>query len=149
MINSFRKLKALPILLMILTAACSTPTENGAEANRNSAQQSGVTTPQPTVAQNGTPTATGNANGSISLPPDEQAARAQATAPAADGSAKPGEKAQTALSGGTPAERAPKLLVRDKKLDFGNQPQDKTLARTFQIKNVGDADLKIESVTPG
>jgi hypothetical protein len=123
-------------------AACSSPPENAEKANNNSAQPNAATPSQPPAAQDGTPKATSNANVSTPALPAAQSAPAQPAAAPADSSAKAGEKAAT-------TERAPKLLVPEKKLDFGKQPQDKILARTFQIKNVGNADLKVESVTPG
>jgi hypothetical protein len=84
--------------------------------------------------------------------PVAQSAPAPTAAAPADNPANPGEKPATkerTPADRAPTDRAPKLLVPAKKLDFGNQPQEKTLARTFQVKNVGNADLQIESVTPG
>jgi hypothetical protein len=145
MINRFRKLNVISVLLLMLMAACSAPPENAEKANDNSTKQN--TASQSSVAQNGTPTVTSNANISTSQLPVAQPAPAQTAAGSADSSAKPGEKSVTKEN--TPGERAPRLLVPAKKLDFGKQPQEKTLSRTFQIKNVGNADLQIESVTPG
>ncbi|HEX8089915.1 MAG TPA: hypothetical protein VF762_13730 [Blastocatellia bacterium] len=145
MMNRSEKLNAIFILLLTLTASCSAPPEDGSKANTNSAQQAGAAKPEPSVAQSGTPTATGNGNTSTAQPPGAQPEPTQPASPPGVDMAKPGEKAAP-----DPAAkaRAPRLLVPDKKLDFGKQPQDKTLARTFQIKNVGNADLLIESVTP-
>jgi hypothetical protein len=143
MINRSEKLNTIFILLLTLTASCSAPPENVGNANANSAQQAGAAKTEPPVAQSGTPTATGNP--STAQPPGAQTAPVQPASPPAGDVVKPAEKAaaDSAAKG-----RAPRLLVPDKKLDFGKQPQDKTLARTFQIKNVGNADLLIESVTP-
>lgn len=141
MMNWFKRLKVISISFLML-AACSSPPENGEKANNNSAQQKVAATSQPPVAQDGTPAARGDANASTPQSPAAQSAPAQAGAKPADATAKTGEK-------GAATGRAPKLLVPDKKLDFGKQPQDKVLARTFQIKNVGNANLQIESVTPG
>ena len=138
----FRKLDVISILLLILMAACSPAPENAEKSNNNSAQPNAAAPSQPPVAQDGTPKAIGNANVSKLELPAAQSAPAQAAAKPDDSSAKPGDKAATSA-------RAPKLLVPEKKLDFGKQPQDKILARTFQIKNVGNADLQVESVTPG
>jgi hypothetical protein len=44
--------------------------------------------------------------------------------------------------------RAPKLVAPEKKIDFGKQPQDKTLVRAIPIRNGGRAVLNIESVVP-
>jgi len=46
------------------------------------------------------------------------------------------------------SERSPKLVVPEKRLDFGKQPQDKTLIRAIAIRNGGQGVLNIESVTP-
>jgi len=123
-------------------AACSSPPENAEKANSNSEQKNGAATAQPQVAKDGTPTATNNASPPAIQPPAAQSAPVPTAAKTAETSAKSGEKA-------APAGKAPKLLVPEKKLDFGKQPQDKTIARTFRVKNVGNADLNIESVTPG
>jgi hypothetical protein len=58
--------------------------------------------------------------------------------------ANPASKAASAHVDG------PKLLVvsQDKDLDFGKQPQDKTLVRPIKIKNSGNVALSIESVSP-
>jgi hypothetical protein len=146
MMNRFQKLNPILILLLVLMASCAAPPENAEKANNNSAQSIGAAASEPTVAQSGTPTATSNGNVSTAQPPVAQSAPAPpASNPTVD-SAKPAEKA--AAGPAASKDRAPRLLVPDKKLDFGKQPQDKTLARTFQIKNVGNADLLIESVTP-
>lgn len=43
---------------------------------------------------------------------------------------------------------SPKLVVPEKRLDFGKQPQDKTMVRAIPIRNGGLGVLNIESVTP-
>lgn len=48
-----------------------------------------------------------------------------------------------------PTDKAPKLVAPTKTIEFGKQPQDKTLVRTFQIRNEGSAPLQIENVQPG
>jgi hypothetical protein len=40
------------------------------------------------------------------------------------------------------------LIAPSKRLEFGKQPQDKTLIRAIVIKNGGRANLNVESVTP-
>jgi len=40
------------------------------------------------------------------------------------------------------------MVSQEKDLDFGKQPQDKTLVRPIRIKNSGNATLNIESVSP-
>lgn len=42
----------------------------------------------------------------------------------------------------------PKLFVPVKKIDFGTQRAGKSLVRTITVKNMGKAELKIESVVP-
>lgn len=42
----------------------------------------------------------------------------------------------------------PKLLVPVKKIDFGTQRAGKKIERMLTIKNIGKAELKIESVVP-
>jgi predicted lipid-binding transport protein (Tim44 family) len=146
MMNRFEKLNAIFILLLVLMASCSAPSENGEKANNNSAQPTSAATSEPPVAQSGTPTATSDGNVSTAQPPAPQSAPAQPSGSSTGDPSKPVEKAATATAAAK--DRAPRLLVPDKKLDFGKQSQDKTLARTFRIKNVGNADLQIESVTP-
>jgi hypothetical protein len=150
MINRFRNLNVISVLLLMLMAACSAPPETDEKANGNSTKQD--TAPQSSVAQNGTPTVTSNANTSTPQLPVAQPMPAPGGAVPAGISANPGDKPATkepATKEPATTERAPKLLVPARKLDFGRQPQEKTLARTFQVKNVGNADLQIESVTPG
>ena len=45
-------------------------------------------------------------------------------------------------------EPQPKLLVPVKKIDFGTQRAGKSLMRTITVKNIGEVELKIESVVP-
>jgi len=40
------------------------------------------------------------------------------------------------------------LILPEKRLDFGKQPQDKTMIRAIPIKNGGLSVLNIDSVTP-
>ncbi len=46
-------------------------------------------------------------------------------------------------------DKAPKLVAPTKTIEFGKQPQEKTLVRSFQIRNTGNAELQIENVQPG
>lgn len=67
---------------------------------------------------------------------------------------KPAEKpaansnSHPAVALAAPGGKAPKLVAPAAKLDFGKQPQDKTLVRAIVISNRGTDSLKIESVTP-
>ncbi len=63
------------------------------------------------------------------------------TTPAAVTSAPP-----TIVSSATGPQ--PKLFIPIKKIDFGRQRAGKSLVRTITVKNIGEAELKIESVVP-
>jgi len=124
--------------LVTLLSACARSPENTATANGNSAQQANGNSQQP-VAQ-GTPS---DASPSVTpptvqtIPPPAAPVQPQATV---NGNPKKPAPA--------PNERAPKLIAPAKRLEFGKQPQDKTLVRAISIRNGGRADLKVESVTP-
>jgi Protein of unknown function (DUF1573) len=45
-------------------------------------------------------------------------------------------------------DKAPKMVLPVKKADYGTQPKEKTIFRSFTIKNAGKSVLNIESVTP-
>lgn len=140
--NTLRKLYVIPVLLVMLMAACSSPSEDAASSNNNAAQSSNTSVAQPAIAQNGTPT-TDNANAStptapVAQPLPEQPGNKQ---PAAQPAAQPATK--------DAAGKAPKLIAPSKTIEFGKQPKDKTLVRSFQIRNTGSAALQIEDVKPG
>jgi hypothetical protein len=42
----------------------------------------------------------------------------------------------------------PKLVVPAKRIDFGSQPQNRTVTKTFTIRNEGEGDLQISAVQP-
>ena len=44
---------------------------------------------------------------------------------------------------------APKMVIDSTAHDFGKVKAGVALTHTFKVKNVGTADLNIESVTPG
>ena len=124
--------------LVVLLSACARSPENTATSNGNSALQANGNSQQP-VAQStpadpspsvGTPTVQ-------AIPPPAAPVQPQATVN--------GNPAKPAPS---PNERAPKLIAPAKRLEFGKQPQDKTMVRAIVIRNGGRADLKVESVTP-
>ena len=124
--------------LVTLLSACARSPENTATSNGNSAQQANGNSRQP-VAQ-GTPS---DASPSVApptvqtIPPPVAPVQPQATV-----NGNPVKPAPAAT------ERAPKLIAPAKRLEFGKQPQDKTLIRAITIKNGGQALLNIESVTP-
>ena len=135
--RSLRISHVIAISLLLLAAGCSAPVENrNATGNNNAApvaQTDNANAPAVT-AQPATPLATTVPTAPVAPP----------TRPATEAAAKPAIKET-----GAPAT-GPKLAVvsKEKDLDFGKQPQDKTLVRPIQIKNVGSAVLNIESVSP-
>jgi uncharacterized protein DUF1573 len=68
------------------------------------------------------------------------AAVAVAQPPAAAPAAQPG------TTQGAPA-RAPRIAVEPTVFDFGKAQQEKTLEKEFTVRNLGNADLVIESVS--
>jgi len=125
--------------LVTLLSACAGSSENTATSNGNSAQQANSNSQQP-VAQ-GTP-----ADPSPSVaPPAVQDIPPPATTPVQPQATVNGNPAKPSPAAN---DRAPKLIAPAKRLEFGKQPQDKTLIRAITIKNGGRAVLNIESVTP-
>ena len=123
------------LALAILLAACATPRDDSASSsNTNAAEQANSNSQEP-VAQSEAPIAVPNPSPPRvqQLPPPEpkRAEKPAALANAANGSA-----------------RGPKLVVPEQKLNFGKQPQDKTMVRAIPVRNGGQSILNIESVTP-
>jgi hypothetical protein len=132
------------MLLLIWTASCSAPGNNNATSNNAAPTESTANANMPTVtAQPATPLATATPPAAPPAPTPGPSAPT-ATKPATETAANPAPKAAGAHVDG------PKLLVvsQDKDLDFGKQPQDKTLVRPIKIKNSGNVALSIESVSP-
>jgi hypothetical protein len=128
------------LALVALLSACSGSGENQGSSNTNAppAQANNNSAPQPQIAQGNPPAvAPGTAAPTVQPIPAPPAAKSAA---AGNANAANGPAATNA--------RAPKLVVPDKKIDFGKQPQDKNLVRAIVIKNGGRADLNIESVVP-
>jgi hypothetical protein len=131
------KLLGALLVLIALFSACAGPPENDSSSNANATQQANSNSSQQ-VAQN-TPQPP-----PLTLQPMPPPAPTNATA-------KPAVTPATEPNANTPAAanpHAPKLVAPDKKLDFGKQPQDKTLIRAIPIRNAGREVLKIESVAP-
>ncbi len=110
------------ILAAALAAACSKPPEGSDTANTNAGPS------QPIVTENGTPQATSDTGSSEAAAPEVQP--------------------EAATSTGAGEKDGPKLVVPVKRLEFGKQPQNKELTRTFVVKNNGTKKLKIEAVEP-
>ena len=124
----YMALLASPALL----SGCSVPPDNSASSNNNAAQQANSNSSQQAQAQNQEPSPTTETPlkvQPIPPPPTTANANTNTATPSASG-------------------RQPKLVAPEKKLDFGKQPQDKTIVRAIHIKNSGQAALNIESVTP-
>jgi hypothetical protein len=127
--------------LMTLLSACSAPPENSASSNGNAPRQANSNSQEQPVAQNNAP----------SVAPSPSPLTLQQLPPPAP-AAKPAEKAMAAAAANAnkaaAAEGSPKLIVPEKRLDFGKQPQDKTMVRVIPIRNGGLGVLNIESITP-
>jgi hypothetical protein len=125
--------------LVVLLSACSGSDENSAATNTNAPQaNSNNSAPQPQMAQGDTPAAPNPAPPQVeTIPPPTPAEKAAATT-----DVKPATPPAASNA------RAPKLVAPTKKIDYGKQPQDKTIVRSIVIKNGGLANLDIESVVP-
>lgn len=138
--NRFKTLYLILILIAGLASACSSPpAENAAPANSNTAQ--------PAIPENGTPPATSGSNQS----PNVVSASGEVTTTKVE--AQPAPAPQAAAPTAPIAEQVraagvPKIVVPVKMINFGKQPQDKLLTRTFVVKNNGKSELKIEAVEP-
>lgn len=116
---------------MVLMAACSAP-EDSDPTNNNSAAS--VPQNEPQVTNVSTPPVTPEPQPTPTLPTSRV-------------------PEQMTTNGTTPAAQpttgnVPKLVVPKTTIDFGKQAKEKSLARTFTIKNSGTAELKIDAVEP-
>ena len=138
--RSNMKRYAALLVLAALVSACSGPADNQGSSNTNAppAQANTNSAPQPQIAQ-GNPPAVAPGTAPLTVQPIPPP-------PAAKSAAAGNANAANRLAAGN--ARAPKLVVPDKKIDFGKQPQDKNLVRAIVIKNGGLADLNVESVVP-
>jgi hypothetical protein len=128
------------LLLVVLLAACSGPAESS--SNGNAPQQANSNSTDKSAApQSDNPAAPSNATPLAVQPIPSPPAKS------AEAAAKPADKPPAGTSIASNA-RLPKLMAPEKKIDFGKQPKDKTLVRAISIRNGGQADLNIESVTP-
>ncbi|HKP12645.1 MAG TPA: hypothetical protein VJZ91_11060 [Blastocatellia bacterium] len=129
----------IALAFVLLLVGCSAPPENGNATSNNNATANAnapAALPQPaTPLVTPAPTAAS---------PAPAAQPAPTTAKPAETAARPAPKqSETPASG-------PKLVMvtQEKDLDFGKQPQEKTLVKAIRIKNGGKAALNIQSVTP-
>jgi hypothetical protein len=130
--KALRKVCAAPLLLVALMAACSSPPE---PANNNTAASS-------PVAQNGTVPASSDTSTPAAAPSGQPA-----VAPV-EGAKVETAPATIAAAGQLVTGPTPKLVVPAAKIDFGKQPQSKSIARTITIRNAGKAALNIAAVEP-
>ena len=117
---------AMPLLLTALLTACSSSEANKAEQTSTPAQGTQEVKAQSAAATNANVVKAEGAVASIPSP--------SATPPAA--------------APIDPNAPAPKLFIAAKKVDLGPVKEEATLNRTIVLKNTGQAELKIEAVTP-
>jgi hypothetical protein len=151
---SLRNSHWIAVLCLLLMAGCATPEGNNATSNNNAAPAAEAAnantspTAQPaTPLASNAPSATAPAPSAAAPAPSAVPAQPpipETVHPTPEPAAKPAAKADAAHAEG------PKLVVvsQEKDLDFGKQPQDKTLVRPIRIKNGGSQTLNIESVSP-
>jgi hypothetical protein len=123
----------LPILAASFLAACSSPAADEATKNSN------TSSPSAELKRPEQPAAAASSAQPAQTPttPAPQFSPATPAASPASGPTQPASA--TAL---------PKLVIPVQKIDFGRQPKAKSLTKSILIKNVGKADLNIESVQP-
>ena len=131
--KALRRVYVVHLVLVSLMAACSSHLE---PANNNTATSS-------PVAQNGTVPASSEASTPAAAPSQPRGAPAEGAK--VETTAPPTISAAGQL---VPSGPAPKLVVPATKIDFGKQPQSKSLARMITIRNGGKAPLKIDAVEP-
>lgn len=134
---------AVLLVLIALLSACSGPTENSGPSNAGApqAQANSNSSAQPQSVQDAPPAAAP----SPAPPTVQQIPPAPLAKSTAAGNTNAANAANPSAAG---AAREPKLVAPDKQIDFGKQPQNKSLVRAIAIKNGGRADLNIESATP-
>ena len=130
---------AILFALIALISACANHEESAAPSNSNSQQANSNAAapadPQPSDARpnpSNTPPLTVQ-----TLPPPPGKPTENVSKP---------DKATVASN--TATGREPKLIAPEKRIDFGEQPQDKNLVRAIAIRNGGSADLRIDSIVP-
>ena len=121
----------------MLTSSCSGPADNASAANSNAGEQANNNSKQPPAADSST------ALKVVTIPPPVMTP----LDPVSPVEKPPVEAPEVAKATTDPAH-SPKLITPDKKIDFGKQPQDKTLVRAITISNGGHGLLNIESVVP-
>jgi hypothetical protein len=135
------------VLFVLLAAGCSAPPDSSNPTGNTNAT---VNTNAPALTpQTATPQATSTPTSAA--PPATATAPVAQPAPPAPATVKPAETATKPAPADKEARvEGPKLVLisQEKELDFGKQPQDKTLVKAIRIKNGGSVPLNIESVAP-
>ena len=127
------------VVLVALLFGCSSPEENAGSSNTNTAPQANSNTAaQGQIAKSNAPNA-------LSAP---TAIQPSPILPSIGSSPAANSNAAIAPPAPVVNPSAPKLVVSAKRIEFGQQPQDKTMVRAIIVKNGGREDLKIESVVP-
>jgi len=133
--NYMKSFYALLLLFLALMYGCSSPKEDGGPVAEQANNNASLPTPQ-----SGTPVAQ-----SVPVAP-----AAQAPTPVVQPAVNPNEKAVAVQPNAQPAagQKAPRLVVPTKQIDFGSQERNKTITRAFVVKNAGKAELRLDSVEP-
>lgn len=104
-----------------------------------------TTTPTPTAQTNQETNASGDNNASADTPKVVKAEGVLGTIAPPNQAATPPQATPAVAD----TDKAPKIELPIKKLDFGTVRQDKKIIKDFVVKNVGKAPLNIVSVNPG
>jgi hypothetical protein len=161
------------VALALVLSACSAPGENASSSNTNSSptQNNSNSAPQPSGAQIGAPigvpspappnaqTVPAPAQPNAQPNPEPAQPSVQPIPAPAQSSVQPtpapapvdkaaAQNSNSATAASAPNGPAPKLVLSDKKIDYGKQDQGKTLVRAIAVKNGGKSNLNIESVVP-
>jgi len=146
----FWKPSLAAFIFATLLTACSAPPDDSASSNSNISQQSNSNSAGQQAAQGNAPSP-GPGTSPLTLqqlpPPAKPPKPVENSMARANPNANRDANANTSPAVAS-TEGAPKLIVPEKRLDFGKQPQDKTMIRAIPIKNGGLSMLNIDSVTP-
>jgi hypothetical protein len=125
-------LRCLTLGLMIAVCASCRAPEDSLPSTSGSGQGSGSTasadTSQPAQPQNPQGQPPAPVQGSLATEPGPESAKAQPLAIA--------------------DPTAPRIVVAEKRIDFGDQPQKRELNKALNIRNDGKSELQITSVQP-
>ena len=145
-VDHARKQYLVPCLAAVLMAGCS-PGANRTSSSENTPANTNAT---PSISQNGSPASAAQPPAATPLAPPGQPALKQEAQPALeantrDSGSRNANNSERATAATSPA---PKLVLPLTDIDFGKVAQGKSLTRNLVVKNVGEANLNIESVSP-